>query len=138
MPLEVVPDAVGRFSAVWKEKRSRIGTFGMGRNPGFDLAREIRRRRDRAIARLGLGAADPGLVLFAILEGFVDAELRSVKIFNPKDENLCRPETASSEDVQYQMLPGLGLREQGADLLQAQKAFADILLNRGYFELARR
>src|ERR1700722_20056857 len=35
------------------------------------------------------------------------------------------------------MLPRLRLREQRADLLQAQKAFADILLNRWYFELAR-
>src|SRR5580698_7883969 len=124
MPLQIVPDAIGRFSAVWKEKRSRIGTFGMRSNPACDLAREIRRRRDRAIARLGLGAADPGLVLFAILEGFVDAELRSVKIFNPKDEDLCRPETARGENVQHQMLPRLRLREQCADFLQAQKAFA--------------
>ncbi len=109
----------------------------MRRNPACDLAREIRRRRDRAIARLGLRAADPGLVLFAILEGFVDAELCSVKIFNPKDEDLCRPETARGENVQHQMLPRLRLREQRADFVQAQKSFADILLNRGNFELAR-
>src|ERR1700733_10460058 len=35
------------------------------------------------------------------------------------------------------MLPQLRLKEQRADFFQAQKAFAHILLNRGYFELAR-
>jgi hypothetical protein len=45
------------------------------------------------IALLGLGPADSGLALFAILQGFVDSELRSVKIFHPKNEDLGRPKT---------------------------------------------
>src|SRR5260370_19242731 len=100
VPLQVVPYAVRRFSAVWKQKRSRICSLGMRCNPGCDLAREIRRHRDRAIAFLGLGPADSGLALFTILQGFVDSELRSVKIFHPKNEDLGRPKSTGCYNVQ--------------------------------------
>ena len=106
-------------------------------NPGCDLAREIRRHRDRAIALLGLGPADSGLALFAILQGFVDSELRSVKILHPKNEDLGRPKTTGCQNVQDQMLTRCRLRKERADLLQAEKAFAYLFSNRGHFQLAR-
>src|ERR1700680_246404 len=137
MPLQIVAHTERFAGRVGKEKRTTIIAIRKSRNPRLDFACEMRRHGYVMAACSCLCLPNPILSSLALFQSFVDAELGSLKIFDPQHEDLRRSQPADGQNPQDQMLSRRCCREQGIQLLQAQKAFAWLLSNLRRGELAR-
>ena len=96
----------------------------------------MRRHGYVIVAFACLCLTNPILSSLALFQSFVDAELGALKIFDPQHEDLRRPQPADGQNPQDQMLSRRCCREQGIQLLEAQKAFAWLFPNLRRGELA--
>ena len=79
IPLQIIAHTEGRTRRTGKKERTRIVAIRMRCDPGSHLAFQIRRHGDEIVALIRLRVSNPRIPFLAVLQGFVDSELRSVE-----------------------------------------------------------
>ena len=73
--LQVIADAEGAPPPIYEEKSARVAAIGMSSNPFCNLAAEVGRNRNIAVALVGLCSPNAILPSLTLLDRFVDSEL---------------------------------------------------------------
>src|SRR5438270_6952590 len=80
MPLQVIADTECCSDRAWKQERARIIAIWMPRDPRLNLPCEIRWDWNVVVALLCFCVSNPILAFLALLQRFVDSELRTPEI----------------------------------------------------------
>jgi len=81
---------------MYEEESARVAAIGMSSNPFCNLAAEVGRNRNIAVALVCLCSPNAILSSLTLLDRFVDSELCSLKIVNAQSESLAGAQTLPS------------------------------------------
>src|SRR5437667_2987686 len=119
MPFQIIPHTERASRRSRKEESAAVLRVWMPRDPRINLAFKVSRHWNEIVALIRFRVANPIFPCLTFLESFIDSELRTLEIFNAKDQNLGRPQSAHSENSQYDMLTGRSVRQQSTEFLHA-------------------
>src|SRR5205809_807741 len=110
----------------------------MSSNPFSNLAAEVGRNRNVAVAFVRLCSPNTILPSLTLLDGFVDSELCAFKIVNAQSESLAGTQPTHRKEPQHEMFPLRSRRKKSLDLVDAEKALARLFLDVRHSEFPSR
>src|SRR5438445_4077436 len=110
----------------------------MSSNPFCNLAAEVGRNRNVAVALVRLRSPNAVLPSLTLLDGFVDSQLCASKIVNAQSESLAGTQPTHCKESQHEMFPLRSRRKKSLDFLNAEKPFARLFLDVRHREFSSR